>query len=311
MRIAVFGSGGVGGYFGGRLAQAGEEVYFIARGDHLQAMQDKGLRVDSIEGDFVIQAAQSLADPHEVGPVEVVLVAVKAWQVPEAAEAIKPLLGPQTVVVPLQNGVEAPTQLAAVLGPEAVVAGLCGLVSFVAEPGLIKHTGISPFIKFGELDNRRSERIEQLYQTFKQAKGLTVEIPADIQVAMWQKFLLIVAWSGVGSITRAPLGILRTMPETRHMLKRVMQEVVTVAQAHQVNLPADILEQTMSFFDKAPPTNTTSMQRDILAGRPSELDSQMGAIVRLGRAGKVPTPLNNFIYHALLPLERQARGIKI
>ena len=307
MHIAIFGSGGVGGYFGGRLAQAGEQVTFIARRQHLQAIQQHGLRVDSVLGDFVIHPAQATADPATVGPVDVVLVAVKAWQVPAAAEAIRPLVGPETMVVPLQNGVEAPAQLSAVLGRRPVLAGLCGLVSFIAGPGHIKHAGVEPFVKFGELDNERSQRVERLYQAFAGAQGLVVEVPADIHVAVWQKFMLIVAWSGVGAVTRAPVGILRSIPETRRMLQDVVHEVYTVGRAHHVALPETSVAGTMLFFDKAAPENTASMQRDIMEGRPSELESQTGAVVRLGQEKGLETPLNSYIYHTLLPLELQAR----
>ena len=195
MRIAVFGTGGVGGYFGGRLAQAGAEVTFIARGTHLHALRTQGLRVDSVLGDFVIHPVQATDEPRQVGVVDAVLVAVKAWQVPEVAEAIRPLVGATTCVVPLQNGVEAPEQLAVVLGTAPVVGGLCGLVSFIVAPGHIRHAAAEPFIKFGELDNRPSPRLGQLHQAFRQA-GVTVEIPADMQSALWMKFLSITPCSG-------------------------------------------------------------------------------------------------------------------
>ncbi|GIK39137.1 MAG: 2-dehydropantoate 2-reductase [Chloroflexota bacterium] len=308
MRIAIFGTGGVGGYFGGRLAEAGEEVVFIARGDHLRAIQSQGLRVESVLGDFTINPAQATDDPANVGPVDVVLVCVKAWQVAEAVQAIRPLVGPETMVVPLQNGVDAPAELAAVLGEEAVAGGLCGLIAFVAGPGHIRHTGIEPFINFGELDHRRSERIERLHQVFARTKGVLVEVPADIKAAMWRKFLLIATWSGVGAVTRAPIGVLRSMPETREMLEQSLQEIYSVALAHQIALPADVVSQTLAFIDTFPPHGTASMQRDIMAGRPSELASQNGAVVRLGREVDVTTPLHNFIYYSLLPLEMRARG---
>ncbi|MCL4303021.1 MAG: 2-dehydropantoate 2-reductase [Anaerolineae bacterium] len=308
MRIAIFGTGGVGGYFGGRLAQAGEEVSFIARGDHLRAIQSQGLRVESVLGDFMINPAQATDDPANVGPVDVVLVCVKAWQVAEGAQAILPLVGPETMVVPLQNGVDAPAELAAVLGADSVAGGLCGLIAFVAGPGHIRHTGIEPFITFGELDDRPSERVERLRQAFARAKGVLVEVPADIKAAMWRKFLLIATWSGVGAVTRAPIGVLRSVPETREMLEQSLQEIYNVALAHHIALPADVVSQTLAFIDTFPPHGTASMQRDIMAGRPSELASQNGAVVRLGREAGVATPLHYFIYYSLLPLELRAWG---
>lgn len=308
MRIAVFGAGGVGGYFGGRLAQTGEEVVFIARGQHLQAIREAGLRVDSLYGDFVIQPAQVTDDPASVGEVEVILLAVKTWQVMEAAEAIRPLIGDQTLVVPMQNGVETPAQLAEVVGAAHVIGGLCGLISYIAGPGHVCHTGGEPFITFGEMDNRRSERVERLYQAFTRTVGVKVTVPPDIQVAMWSKFLLIASWSGVGSITRAPIGAILSLPETRQMLIQAMQEIFEVGQGRQVALTSEVFERTMGFFEGLPYQGTASMQRDVLAGRPSELEAQNGAVVRLGQAAGIETPLHRFIYHSLLPLELKARG---
>ena len=308
MRIAVFGAGGVGGYFGGRLAQAGEDVVFIARGDHLKAMLKQGLQVDSVKGDFLVKPVQATDDPAQVGIVDVVLVCVKAWQVPDAAQALRPMVGPQTFVVPLQNGVEAPSQLAAVLGQEHVLGGLCGLITFVLEPGRICHAGADPFIRFGELDNRPSERVEELRQAFDRASGLTVEVPPDIRVALWQKFLFINAWSGMGAVTRAPIGVFRSQPGTRQMLEQMVSEIYNVGRAQNIALPDEAIEKTMEFLDTLPPDGTASMQRDIMNGKPSELEAQNGAVVRMGQQVRVETPINAFIYHSLLPMEMRARG---
>ena len=307
MRIAVFGTGGAGGYFGGRLAQGGADVTFIARGEHLQVIREHGLRVDSIKGDFLIEPAQATDDPVELGVVDLVLVGVKAWQVPEAAQAIRPLIGPQTTVLPLQNGVEAPSELAEVLGAQHVLAGLAKIISVRVGPGHIHHAGAEPFLAFGELDSRPSERVERLRQAFE-AAGITAEIPPDIQAALWQKFLFVASWGGVGAVTRAPIGTTRTVPETREMLLQVMREVLAVAHARNVALPDDTVRDTLDFMDTLPPGGTTSLQRDISEGKPSELDSWNGAVARLGKEVGVATPLNTFIYHALLPLELQARG---
>jgi len=308
MRTAIFGAGAVGGYFGGRLAQAGEDVVFIARGEHLQALRDHGLRVDSIKGDFVVQPVNATDDPTQVGPVDVIVVCVKAWQVPEAAQAMRPMVGPETFVVPLQNGVEAPSQLAALLGREHVLGGLCGLITFVVEPGHIRHAGADPFIRFGELDNRPRERVERLRQAFDRASGLTVEVPPDIQAALWQKFLLITAWSGLGAVTRSPLGAFLGQPGTRQMLEQTMTEIYHLARARHIALPKEIVGKTMAFLDSMPPDGTASMQRDIMNGRPSELEAQNGAVVRMGQQAGVETPINAFIYHSLLPMEMRARG---
>jgi len=308
VRIAVFGTGGVGGYFGGRLAQAGMEVTFIARGKHLQAIAKHGLRVDSIKGDFTIRHAIATDDPATVGEVDVILCCIKSWQVSEAAMAMHPMIGPNTIVVPIQNGVEAPAILSDVLGADKVLGGLCRIISMTHEPGHIRHVGAEPYITFGELDNQQTERTKKLYRAFSEATGLTVEIATDINAALWKKFILIAPWSGVGAVTRAPVGVFRRLPETRQMLLQSMKEVFNTAIAREVDLSKKVVEETMEFIDTLPEEGTASMQRDIIEGRPSELNEQNGAVVRLGNVVGVQTPVNAFIYYSLLPLEMKARG---
>ena len=218
MRVAVFGTGGAGGYFGAKLAAAGESVTFIARGEHLRAIVADGLRVETPAGELIIRPDGATDDPAAVGPVDVVLIGVKAWQVAEAAEAVRPLIGPATCVVPLQNGVEARGQLTRVLGEAHVLGGLCGTLSWITAPGRIRNIGAINVIRFGEIDNRRSERVERLRRAFE-GTGVTVEVPADIEKAIWDKFVLISSFGGVGTITRAPIGVVRTMPETRRLLQ--------------------------------------------------------------------------------------------
>jgi 2-dehydropantoate 2-reductase len=301
--------GGVGGFFGGRLAQAGEEVALIARGDHLRAIQAAGLKVEGADGELAtVRPALATADPAEVGPVDVVLVAVKAWQVSEAAAAIGPLLSEKTMVVPLQNGVSAVDQLAAEVGKAPVVGGTCALISFIDGPGQVRCKSPKALIQFGELDNRRSERVERLQQAFAPAADIQAIVPPDIQVAMWHKFVLIAGWSGVGAMTRAPLGFIRSRSESRELLKQTMAEVYQVALARGVALPPETVEKIMATLDNFPADGTASLQRDVMAGRPSELETQNGAVVSMGRAAGVETPLNRFIYHSLLLLEQQARG---
>ena len=276
MRIAIFGSGAVGGYFGGRLAHAGEDVVFIARGEHLKAMQADGLRVDSINGDFVVKPVNATDDPSKTGSVDLVLVCVKAWQVTEAAEVMRPMIGPDTIVLPLQNGLEAPSQLSEVLGHRHVLGGLCGLFCYVAGPGHIVHAGTDPFVKFGELDNRRSRRIEKLLDIFAGA-GVNADIPTDIQVAMWLKFMFITVWSGMGALTRSPAGIWRSQPQTRRMAECGLQEIIDVAEARGISLPQNAIQTTMSVYDGLVPESTASLQRDVMEGRPSELEAQIGS----------------------------------
>ena len=308
VRIAVFGAGGVGGYFGGRLAQAGEDVVFIARGPHLEAIRREGLRVESVDGDFAVRPANATSDPRAAGPVDAVLLGVKAWQVKDAARELPPLLERGGFVVPLQNGVEAADELAAELGPECVVGGFCKIFSFVSGPGRIRHSGVAPRIEFGERDGRRSERVDHLRAAFERAAGVSVGTPGDIGAALWEKFLFIAPLSGVGAVTRMPAGVLRSVPEAREMLESAMKEVFDLARARGIGLRKDAVSRTLAYVDGLPADGTASMQRDILEGRPSELDYQTGAVVRLAREARVPTPVNEFIYRALLPGERRARG---
>src|SRR5689334_13756262 len=298
MRIAVFGTGGVGGYFGGRLAHAGEDVTFIARGEHLRAIKTNGLIVDSQAGNFVVFPAQATDDVSEVGEVDLVIVGVKAWQVPEAARAMKPLVGPGTTVLPLQNGVDAVSQLVDELGAAAVIGGLCRIVSFVVAPGHIKHAGFTPSIVIGEIDNRRTERIDAIEQVFKRA-GLEITVAADIQVALWTKFLFIASFSGVGAVTDAPAGIIRADPKWRSQLLKAMEEIYALALSRGVKLPPDVIDKVMASVDSLPEDATSSMQRDIAAGKPSELESQNGAVVRLARESGIDVPTHTLIYETL------------
>jgi 2-dehydropantoate 2-reductase len=307
MRIAIFGSGGVGGYFGGRLAQSGADITFLARGSMLQALRTTGLRVDSVKGDFTLDKVSATDDPSAVGQVDVVLVCLKAWQIPEAAAAMRPMMGTDSIAIPLANGLEAPEQLAAALGREHAGGGLCGIVSFVVGPGHIRHAGVDPFVNFGELDNTVSARLERLRDAFARA-GVTVDIPPDIHRSMWTKFLFIAVLSGVGSATRVPAGVWRAMPEPRALAEGAAGEIVAIAAARGITMAPDAVSRTLERIDSLPLDSTASMQRDVLEGKPSELDAQLGAVVRLGRATGVPTPVFSTLYAALLPQERRARG---
>ena len=301
MRIAVFGTGGVGGYFGGRLAQAGEDVTFIARGEHLRAIKASGLRVDSRTGDFTVFPAKATDDVTEAGEVDLVIVGVKAWQVPEAAREMKPLVGTKTTVVPMQNGVDAATQLVKELGTEHVVGGLCRIVSFVVGPGHIRHAGFKPSIIIGELDNRRTDRVVMIEQVFKRA-GVEITIAADIQVALWTKFLFIASFSGVGAMAHAPAGVIRSDPKWRNQMIKAMEEIYALAHARGIKLPPDSIDTVMAGVNALPEDATSSMQRDIAAGKPSELESQNGAVVRLARESGVAVPTHELIYETLKKL---------
>jgi 2-dehydropantoate 2-reductase len=306
MRIAIFGTGGAGGYFGAHLARAGEEVAFLARGEHLEAIRRDGLRVETVAGEILARGVVA-SDPAELGPVDVVILGVKTWQIGEAARAMGPLFSPETFVVPLQNGVEATGELAAILGLDRVLVGMCATLSRVVAPGRIESLGALNWIRFGELDNTRSARAERLLAAFTRA-GVHAEIPDDLEVALWQKFLGVVSLGAVGMVTRAPIGVVRGQPETRVLLERAMREIFAVGRARGVALADDQVERTLEAIDRLDPNGTTSLQRDLAEGRPSELEAWSGAVVRLGRAAGVATPVHEFAYSAMLPQERRARG---
>ncbi|MGE5232346.1 MAG: 2-dehydropantoate 2-reductase [Deltaproteobacteria bacterium] len=307
MRIAVFGAGGAGGYFGARLARAGEEVVWIARGPHLEALRTKGLRVESVDGDFALGPLEASNDPGRFGPVDAVLLGVKAWQVADAARAMRPLIGADTCVVPLQNGVEAADELRAVLGDRPVLGGIAKVFAFLVGPGHLRRPGGPASVSLGELDNRPSERVQRLAECLRGA-GLGAEIPADIQVALWEKFLFVASGGGLGAVTRAPIGIVRSVPETRALLEAAMEEIRAVGRARGVSLPDDVVPRTMAFVDTLPAAGTASLQRDLAAGRPSELEWWSGAVARLGAEAGVATPIHAFVYWSMLPTELRARG---
>jgi len=306
VRIAIYGTGGAGGYFGARLIEGGQDVVLIARGAHLEAIRARGLVLETPEDTRVLAPGLATDNPAQAGPVDAVILGVKTWQVDDAARAMIPLIGPETVVVPLQNGVEAADQLAAALGSRHALGGLCVTFSRVAAPGRIRSDGALNYIRFGPLDNRPDPRAEAL-RSAMEAAGVRAEIPADIRAALWEKFLFVVSAGGVGAVTRAPMGVTRAIPETRELLERAMEEVLAVARARGIAIADGTVTRGMQLVDGMPPSGTSSLQRDITAGKPSELEAWSGAVVRLGREAGVPTPVHAFIYASLLPQERSAR----
>lgn len=306
MRIAVVGAGAVGGYFGGRLAEAGHEVVFIARGRTLEALRRQGVWIESPLGDLHLPRVAGSEDPSRVGPVEIVLVAVKAWQVPGVAPSLHPLVEENGCVLPLQNGVEAADQLAAELGPGPVLGGLCRIISRQVAPGHVRHEGVEPSVDLGEIGGPPTDRAIRVARLFE-AAGVRARARKDILAAIWEKFLFICSVSGVGALTGKTIGEFRADGEARPMVEAAMREVAAVAAGRSIELRHDIVERTLTVLDRLPPDGTASMQRDLLEGRPSELESQNGAVVRLGREAGVPTPVNREIYERLLPLEKANR----
>ena len=308
MRITIFGVGAVGGYFGGRLANAGHDVTFVARGETLSRLQTRGLEVASALGDFVIVHPKAVADPNEAGPVDVVLLAVKAQHVREAGRSLSALIGPETVVIPLQNGIEAHGQLAEILGPEQVLGGLCKIFSTRLAPARIRHVGFPPVLIFGEFGQANSARVDRIRVALESTSGMNVVAPDDIEAALWEKFLFVTPLGGVGAVARAPIGVLREIPETRCMLRSAMEEIIAIARKRNVALGDDAPDRAFELIDGLPAEATASMQRDVMAGEPSELEYQTGTVVRYGEESGVPTPVNSGIYSALLPSELRASG---
>ena len=307
MRIAVVGAGGVGGYFGARLVQAGEQVVFLARGAQLDALRSRGLAIVSPRGNAALGPQWATDNPAEAGPVDAVLLCIKTWQLADAEPTVRPLLGPDTCLVPFQNGVEAADTLVAAYGRNPVLGGIAKIVAYMDGPGCIREVGGPTAAAFAELDNRPSERVARLRDAFRRS-GIDVEEPADIHAAIWSKFLFVATAGGVGAVARMPIGVLRRVPETRRLLQDGMGEIAALARARGVRLPDDIVGRTMAFVDTLPADGTASLQRDIAGGRRSELDAWSGAVVRLGGATGLPTPVHAFIYGSLLPSELRARG---
>jgi len=305
--FAILGTGAVGGYFGGRLHAAGFDVTFLARGETLAALRERGLRITSIAGDAHLHPVKVAATVAELGTPDVVLVAVKTWQLAPLLRDLPAIVGPETVVVPLLNGVEAPDRLSAVLDPQRVVGGLCEIGAVIEQPGHIRHFAAVPVIRFGELDGAESPRLDALAEAFGRA-GVEAVHTRDVILAMWRKFLLIAGYGGLGALARVPIGPLLRTPETRALLATAMREVVEVATARGVRLEATDVDSTFAYLDRLPEGATTSLQRDIMAGRPSELDAWTGAIVRLAAAASIEVPLATVVLALLSAQDRHSRG---
>jgi 2-dehydropantoate 2-reductase len=298
MDIAVMGTGGVGAYFGGRLAQAGERVHFIARGAHLAAIRERGLRVESRLGDFVIERPSVTGDPASIGGVDVVLFTVKAQDTRAAAASIRPLLREDTAVISLQNGVDNEDVLVGVLGERQVMGGVAYIEATIAEPGLVVHN--SPFARlaFGELDGAASRRAQAFLASCEKA-GLEASLSDDIRGVIWTKWLFICAFSGLTALTRAPIGRVMADADTRELYRRCLAEIAELARAKGIALPEDIVGDRLEFSRKLHPEMRSSLQQDLAKGKPLELDALSGYAGRLGKELGVATPVNDVIYAAL------------
>lgn len=298
MRIAIMGSGGVGGYFGARLAAAGEEVSFIARGAHLAAMQANGLKITSGAGDLHLMPVTAVSDPSRIGPVDLVLFCVKLWDTESAAESCRPLLGPDTAVVPFQNGVAACGILQRVLGAQHVMGGVAHIAAVIGAPGLIAHNGTMARLRFGELDGSLSARAQALDAACKRA-GFDGAASGDITALIWRKFVFLTGLSGITSLTRQPIGRVLGDPDTHATLRAIMQESWQVAHAEGADVPESFVDEQMEFCHALPQTMKSSMAHDLEHGNRLEAPWLCGAVVELARKHGFAAPVNATIYAAL------------
>lgn len=300
------GAGGVGGYFGARLALAGDDVHFIARGAHLQAMRAGGLRIDSPRGAMALAHPNATDDPAAVGAVDLVLFGVKLWDTAEAAAAIRPLLGPNTAVISFQNGVVKDDILRAALGAAHVVGGVCYIAATIAEPGLIRHTGTLQKLVFGEYDGSASARVEAFRAACARA-GIDAEISPDIRRTVWEKFVFLVGLSATTATARAPIGVIRAHRQARAFLHDTMEEVARMAQAEGVALPQGFVRDRLAFCDQLPAAMTSSMHQDLERGSRLEVAWLSGDVVARGARLGIPTPCNRAVFD-LLSVHAQGRS---
>jgi len=298
MKIAIVGAGGVGGYFGARLAASGQEVRFIARGAHLEAMRANGLQVLSGNGDVLVKPVQASADPHEIGTCDLVVIAVKLWATREALEQARPMVGPDTAVVSFQNGVIAVDEVVAAYGRERALGGVANIAAVIERPGVIRHTGSMALLQFGELDGRQSARVQALAQACERA-GFQYKVADDITRAIWEKYVFLVAASSMTALTRLPLGPIREDPDTRALTAQVMAEVAALGRARGVALDADLVERLMQRLDGMPREMIASMLGDLERGNRLELPWLAGGVMRMGLESHVSVPANTFVYAAL------------
>jgi 2-dehydropantoate 2-reductase len=305
MRIAIMAAGAVGGYFGARLAAAGEDVSFVARGAHLAAIKAQGLRVESPLGNVHLKNAKATADPSDIGPVDVVLFAVKLWDTELAGEQARPLVGGGTRVVTLQNGVDSVERLEPILGRDHLAGGTAHLASVVSTPGVISHTSQFATFRFGRVDDN-ADPVLQSFEKAAQAAGIDASLSQSIDLDRWKKFTFLVGLSGATGATRLPLGPILADPDTRAFFLELMQEVVAVGRASGAPLPSDLAEQQLKFAEGVPFGMKASLLNDLERGGRLELDWLSGKVTELGRKLKIPTPANDCVY-AILKLHRQGR----
>jgi len=308
MKIAILGTGAVGGYFGGKLAQAGFDVTFLARGTNLEVIRKNGLYIKSINGDFTVQPVKATDKITEVAMADWIIVCVKAWQVKEIARNISRIISKGATILPLQNGVLAMDELAEEIAEQHVIGGICRIFSKAEAPGIINHFGAEPAILFGEKNNSKSPRMYELLEILEKA-GIKAGIAGNIQVEIWKKFINICT-SGLLAVTRCTYGELRELKETRRMMISLIHEIYELSQKMGIPVEPEFVDKTIAFIDTYPYDSTSSLTRDVWEGKPSEIEYQNGTVVRLGEKYEVDTPVNRFVYECILPMELKARNIQ-
>ncbi|MGX5848239.1 2-dehydropantoate 2-reductase [Mesorhizobium sp. PL10] len=306
MRIAVMAAGAIGGYFGSRMAAAGHDVFFVARGRNFEALKANGLKVESVLGDLHLPSPNVTDDPASIGPVDIVLFAVKLWDTEKAAERAKPLVEPDTRVITLQNGVDSAERLSPILGAGNVVAGCAYIAAAIASPGVVAHTSKFARLIFGRADGKPDAMLQAFADAALSAK-LDVALSDAIERERWQKFVFLIGLSGATAATRKPLGVILGDPDTRAFFHNLMREVVEIGRARGVPLPADFADDRMKFGESSPPGFKASMLHDLERGNRLELDWLAGKVVQLGRELGIPTPANEAVY-AVLKLHRLGRA---
>jgi 2-dehydropantoate 2-reductase len=309
LRIAIMGSGGVGGYFGARLVKGGADVHFVARGAHLAAMRERGLAIEGGPEPLHLPKVAVTDDPRTIGPVDMVMFCVKLWDTESAARQLLPIMTPGTGVVSFQNGVQKDDMLRPILGDEALMGGVAYVGTNIGRPGVIVQTGSLQRLVFGEYDGRRSARVAAFYEACKRG-GINAEISDDVRRSIWEKYVALVAMSGATTAMRQTIGPIRENPLTRQFLLDLAREVVAVGRAHGVALPADYAEQRIPFFDGWPREMTTSMHHDLQQGKRLELRWLSGGVVDLGAEVGVPTPMNRAVRDMLVLYAEGSAGLE-
>lgn len=305
MKIFVIGAGGVGGYFGGRICKAGFDTTFLLRGETLTAIKNNGLYVKSILGDFKVYPMVT-DDYRTVTEADLIILSVKSWQIEAVAIKLKPFVKPTATILPLQNGADNAERLTKILTKENVIAGLCRIVSKIESPGVIDHFTYEPEIIFGEMDHIPSERVQRIKAVFDKA-GFKNRISTQIQRDIWVKFLFITSISAMGALTRSVLGVMREDPYLREQLEATANEIVSVGQALKIPVGQQDIDKMFELIDTLDYHTTMSLQRDIMEGKPSELENFNGYIVKQGDLMQINTPVNDFIFYSLRPMEEKVR----